>query len=71
MKQKSYLEETELKTNIEPFAVDHEADSEIGEIQYECNKNIPAIGAEKSLNIHELTSCKEELVESAVGMNVS
>ena len=60
-----------MKTNLEPFAVDYEADNEKADTQNECNKNLPSIGPEESLHIHELKSCKEELVESAIGMNVS
>ncbi|XP_039968981.1 protein unc-13 homolog 4B [Bactrocera tryoni] len=71
LKQKSHLEETEMKTNLEPFAVDYEADNEKDNTQKECIKNSSSIGSEESVNIPELKNCKEELVESAVGMNVS
>uniref|UniRef100_A0A0A1WM20 BAI1-associated protein 3 n=1 Tax=Zeugodacus cucurbitae TaxID=28588 RepID=A0A0A1WM20_ZEUCU len=75
LKQKSHLEETELKTNLEPFADDYEADSETADIKYECNENIPSIDPEENFIqeesfIQELKSCKEQFVESAVGMNI-
>uniref|UniRef100_A0A0K8VC76 Protein unc-13 D n=1 Tax=Bactrocera latifrons TaxID=174628 RepID=A0A0K8VC76_BACLA len=70
LKQKSHLEETEMKTNLEPFAVDYEVDDEKKDIKKECIKNSSSIGSEESVNTHELKNCKEELVESAIGMNI-
>ncbi|XP_053963719.1 protein unc-13 homolog 4B isoform X1 [Anastrepha ludens] len=76
LRQKSHMEETNLKTSLAPFPEDCPNDTITVDNSYEptegaCESvNLSPLVLEESSDIHDIESCKEKFIDEAIRMNV-